>query len=149
MDDLATGEPVFLSDFTGATLRQPWKDSPRQVVVICFWASWSEPSNEEIADLTAVAAGVTGKPVRFFLVNTRERAGFSRASVRTVVEQRAYRLPVLVDATGTVADRYGVQDLPMTVVADKRAVVRMLHRGRGSVTSAGLEAIINALAQEP
>ena len=149
MDDLSTGEPVFLSDYTGTTLRQPWKNSARHVVVICFWSSWSEPSTEEIAALSALAGKLANKPVKVFLVNTGERAGVTRESLRTVVGERGYTLTVLVDATGTVADRYGVQQLPQTAVADKQGVLRMLHRGPGSLAGGELEALVNALAEKP
>lgn len=148
MDNLATGEPVFLSDFAGRTLRQPWKNSPREVVVLCFWASWSEPCEKEITEISTVAAAFSGKPVRFFLVNTAERAGTSAEVIKSTVAQRAYKIPVLIDGTGTVADRYGVQTMPATVVIDKYAVLRLLHYGPGSAAGGNLEKLLTALSHE-
>lgn len=149
MDDLDSGEPVFLADLAGRTLRQPWKNASRQVVVLNFWASWSEPCKKEIEELSATVGKFAGQPVTVFLVNTMERAGTTAEAIKSIAAERGYRLRVLLDETGTVADRYGVQKLPATFVIDKYGVLRLLHYGPGSVAGGGLEATVVALAQQP
>ena len=149
MDDLATGDPVFLSDFTGRTLRQPWKNSPRQVVVLCFWSSWSDPSVKEIDELSRIAGNFSGKPVTVFLVDTKEHAGTTAQAIQKIVEERGYRLRVLMDATGTVADRYSVHTVPSTFVVNKYGVLKMSHHGPGIAQRAGFESLLSTLAEEP
>ncbi len=148
MDDLATGQPVFLSDYAGRTLRQPWKNSPRHVLVLCFWTSLSTPCKQEIEELSRFAAAFSDRPVAFFLVNTRERAGMTTEQIRSVVSERGYALTVLLDATGTVADRYGVHTLPATFVIDKMGVLKSLHQGTGSTLDGSLEKLVRSLAEE-
>ena len=149
MDDLATGEPVFFADYAGQTLRQPWNNSSRNVVVLCFWASWSASCEQEISNLAALGSKLPGKPVKIFLVNTRERAGTTAEAIKSIVSERGYRLTVLLDATGTVADRYGIHSLPTTVVANKYGILKMLHSGPGSTAQGTLEGLLTSLADEP
>jgi len=129
MRDAFTDNPVFLSDFTGKTLRQPWKKKDRHAVIISFWASWCEPCKEEIPVLTRMAAELKDDPVKIFLVNTRESSEFTEDSVRALLKKRGYTLPCLLDATGSVGDRYTVWGLPMIVVIDKYGTVRKVNRG--------------------
>ena len=70
MRNLMTDEGVYLRDFTGKTLRNPWKKRERQVVVLSFWATWCEPCKNEIPILTKLTENFKDQPVKFFLVNT-------------------------------------------------------------------------------
>jgi thiol-disulfide isomerase/thioredoxin len=124
-----TGEPIYLSDYTGKVLRQPWKKQERKAVVISFWATWCEPCKIEIPLLMTMAEEFKDKPVKFFLINTRDDRKMTEDSIRAVVTRRGYTLPCLLDATGTVADRYTVRGLPMIVVVDKFGIVRKINRG--------------------
>lgn len=129
MREAFTDNPVFLSDYTGKNLRQPWKKKERHAVVISFWASWCEPCKEEIPLLTKMAADFESDPVKIFLVNTREYSEFTEDSVKVLLKKRGYTLPCLLDATGSVADRYTVWGLPMIVVIDKYGIIRKVNRG--------------------
>lgn len=124
-----TNEATYLSDYVGKTLRQPWKKQPRHVVVVSFWATWCEPCKIEIPLLMSMAEEFKEQPVKIFLVNTREDRKMNEDSIRAVMNRRGYALPCLLDATGTVADRYAVKGLPMIVVIDKMGVVRKVNRG--------------------
>jgi len=122
-------DPVYLRDYTGKQLRQPWKNNPRHAVVVSFWASWCEPCKTEIPLLTRMAEDFKDKPVKIYLMNTMESLNFTVDSVRTILKDRKYTLPCLLDNTGTVARRYTVRGLPMIVVIDKFGIVRKINRG--------------------
>ncbi len=122
-------DPVYLRDFTGKQLRHPWKNNPRHAVVVSFWASWCEPCKTEIPLLSKMAEEFKDKPVKIFLMNTMESLNFTVDSVRTILRDRKYTLPCLLDNTGTVARRYTVRGLPMIVVIDKFGIVRKINRG--------------------
>lgn len=124
-----TGEPIYLSDYTGKVLRQPWKKQERKVVVVSFWATWCEPCKIEIPLLMNMAEEFKDKPVKIFLINTRDDRKMTEDSIRAVITRRGYTLPCLLDATGTVADRYTVRGLPMIVVIDKFGIIRKINRG--------------------
>lgn len=122
-------DAVYLRDFTGKQLRQPWKNNPRHAVVVSFWASWCEPCRTEIPLLMKMAEEFKDQPVKIFLINTMESLSFSADSVRTILKDRKYTLPCLLDNTGSVARRYTVRGLPMIVVIDKFGIVRKVNRG--------------------
>jgi thiol-disulfide isomerase/thioredoxin len=127
--ETTTNEATYLSDYVGKTLRQPWKKQPRHVVVVSFWATWCEPCKIEIPLLMSMSEEFKNQPVKIFLVNTKEDRKMTEDSIRAVMNRRGYTLPCLLDATGTVADRYGVRGLPMIVVIDKFGIVRKVNRG--------------------
>lgn len=127
--DAAGEEPVYLRDYTGKTLRDPWKNKQRYAVVVSFWASWCEPCKTEIPLLMKMAEEFKADPVKVFLINTQESAAFSADSVRALIKQRGYTLPCLLDNTTTAAQRYTARSLPMIVLIDKFGIVRKINRG--------------------
>jgi len=145
--ELFTDEPVFLRDYSGQTLRQPWKESVRQVIVLSFWATWCEPCREEIPILTELANRLMSKPVQIFLINTQERPQMSEETLRLLVKQRGYSLPVLLDATGSVASRYGVRSLPTLIVIDKFGIVKRINRGFHPGFERDLERLVRDLVE--
>ncbi|HWP81239.1 MAG TPA: TlpA disulfide reductase family protein [Bacteroidota bacterium] len=143
-----TNEPTYLSDYCGKVLRQPWKKRERNAVVISFWASWCEPCKIEIPLLMRMAEEFKDKPVKIFLVNTRETKDMTEDSIRAVMKRRGYTLPCLLDVTGTVADRYTVRGLPMIVVVDKFGVVRKINRGYHENFHTEIAELLRELIQE-
>ena len=147
--EAVSDEAVFLRDFTGRALRNPWKNKEHHVVVLSFWATWCEPCKEEIPLLTKIAAEFSDTPVKFFLINTGEPPNFTRDSLLTVLKRRGYRLPTLMDNTGSVAKRYTVQALPVLVVLDKSGVVRKINWGYHQDFDVELRTLLRELLQEP
>jgi thiol-disulfide isomerase/thioredoxin len=150
MRDLIADTAVFMRDLTGKTLRDNWKnDKIRSIVVISFWATWCQPCKIEIPKLSLLADKFKGKPIKFFLVNTMERAEQNEDSVRTEYTQRGYRLPCLIDPGMRFANLYTVRGLPMLVVIDKFGVVRKINRGYHENFDIELENMLNELLGEP
>ncbi len=145
--ELFSDDPIFLRDYTGESLRQPWKEGKRHVVVLSFWATWCEPRREEIPILTDFAGRLKDSPVQFFLVNTQERSQMTEETLKLLVRQRGYTLPVLLDATGSVAFRYGVRSLPTLIVIDKYGMVRKISRGYHPGFERELEQLVRHLVQ--
>ena len=129
MRNLATGEGVYLRDFTGKTMRDPWKKKERQVVVMSFWATWCQPCKNEIPILTRLADSLKGQPVKFFLINTMEKSEQVEDSIRATYQARKYTLPCLIDPACRYAGIYSVRGLPVLVVIDKFGVVRKINHG--------------------
>jgi len=101
MRDLMTNTGVFLSDFTGKRLRETWSGKKeRQVVILSFWATWCQPCKNEIPILTRLAKSYKDQKVKFFLVNTLEKAEMTEDSVRNTYKNRGYKLTCLVDPSG-------------------------------------------------
>ena len=129
MRNIMTNTAIFLRDFTGKTLREPWKKKERQVVVLSFWATWCQPCKNEIPILTKLAAYYVDQNVKFFLVNTMEKAESIEDSVRDTYKSRGYTLPCLVDPSGRYAGQYSIHGLPDLVVIDKFGIVRKINHG--------------------
>ncbi|MGA3286168.1 MAG: TlpA disulfide reductase family protein [Bacteroidota bacterium] len=148
MRNLMANTGVFLRDFTGKTLREPWKKKERQVVVLSFWATWCQPCKNEIPILTKLAADYKDQNVKFFLVNTMEKAESIEDSVRDIYKSRGYTLPCLVDPSGRYTSLYSVHGLPVLVVIDKFGIVRQINRGYHENFQIELEKLIKKLLEE-
>lgn len=151
MRDILTGDPVYLRDFTGKTLREDSKNKERHAIVLSFWATWCQPCKKEIPILTKMAEDFKGKPVKIFLINALEQAGnppASEDSVKSVIRSRKYVLPCLVDASGRFADKYFVRNLPNIVVIDKYGIVRKVNRGYHENFEIELAKLLNDLIKE-
>jgi len=148
MRNLITNTGVFLRDFTGKTLREPWKKKERQVVVLSFWATWCQPCKNEIPILTKLATDYKEQNVKFFLVNTMERPESIEDSVHDTYKNRGYTLPCLVDPSGRYASLYSIHGLPVLVVIDKFGVVRQINRGYHENFQIELEKLIKELLKE-
>ena len=125
--NLLTDDAIFLSDYTGKTLRDG--KTQHYAVVLSFWATWCQPCKVEIPLLTKMADDFKGQHVKIFLINTREQGGINEDSVRAAYKSRGYSLTCIVDATGRAADNYKVHGLPYIVVIDKFGTVRKVNRG--------------------
>jgi thiol-disulfide isomerase/thioredoxin len=148
MRNIMTNTAVFLRDYTGKTLREPWKKKERQVVVLSFWATWCQPCKNEIPILTKLAAGYKDQNVKFFLVNTMEKAESIEDSVHDTYKNRGYTLPCLVDPSGRYASAYSVHGLPALVVIDKFGIVRKINRGYHENFQIELEELLKKLLEE-
>jgi thiol-disulfide isomerase/thioredoxin len=129
MRDLLTDNPTFLRDYVGKPRRRESKIPQPHIVVLSFWATWCQPCKVEIPLLTELEKEFSGKPVKFFLVNTQEMADVTEDTVRSVYKARGYSLQCLIDASGRFARNYTVRGLPMIVVVDQDGIVRKVNRG--------------------
>ena len=147
MRNIETNTGVFLRDYTGKLLREPWIKKERHVVVLSFWATWCQPCKNEIPILTNLADEFKDERVKFFLVNTMEKADQVEDSVRQTYKNRGYTLTCLVDP-GRYANLYTVRALPVLVVIDKFGIVRKINRGYHENFDIELKNLIKELVKE-
>ena len=103
-----SGEYIYLSDYTGKELRQPWKQREKHVVVLSFFATWCIPCRTEIPILGEIAANFADKPLKIFLVDLNEKAEL----IVPFIEEFNVSIQVLMDQYGVVAEKYGVFAMP-------------------------------------
>lgn len=86
----------------------------RDVVVLNFFATWSEPSRDELPELQRFADSASAALRPFVLIGVDAREPPDQ--VERFVTQLGLRFPVGVDATGVLLRKYGVTTYPTTVV---------------------------------
>lgn len=84
-----------------------------QVVILDFWATWCGPCVPGLKHLNEVAAKAEG--VQIYAINLMETA----EQVRGFMDRHQLKLNALLDAEGTVAEKYRVEAIPHTVVIGK------------------------------
>lgn len=100
-------------------------DLKGSVVVLDFWASWCGPCRMSLPHLDKLYKEQKDKGVKFFAVNLREEKG----GIGLFVQQSKLSVPILMDSDGKVADSYGVEGIPTTVVIAKDGKVRKVFVG--------------------
>ena len=116
-----------LEDLEGGLVRL--SDQRGAVVVLCFWATWSQASHKTLARLTRLSWD-WGEDILFLTVATDP----DPAAVRQFMARRGLRLPVLLNR-GTDR-RFGIAGLPMVYVIDAQGQIHFTHRGdRPDLTS--------------
>ena len=109
---------AMLRPFTGkSTLSlSNFKGKP---VVLNFWASWCAPCKEEMPLLESTWKQVQGKDVVFLGVDFQD----SNSAGINFLQANSVTYPIVLDADGSVAFKYGVTSLPQTIFINQHGTV--------------------------
>ena len=112
LTDLA-GQPGALSQYKG------------NVVMVNFWATWCGPCQQEMPLLDQMYKKY--KPAGFTLIgiNVDKEA----PAVKELLARKPVSFPVLLDPANQVSKAYHVDEMPSTVIVDKKGQIRYIHRG--------------------
>lgn len=103
----------------GRQVRVPQEiDKP---TLVHFWATWCSICRLEQGSVNNVAAN---HPV----IAIASQSG-SATAVAKIVNERSITVPVLVDESGELAQRFGVKAFPTTFVIDANGVIRSTEVG--------------------
>lgn len=143
---LATSFALFASCATGRPAVQASRDEGKQIVfsapdlsgidvdvaavqgkvrVIEFWASWCEPCVGAMSALDAVARELGPRGLVVYGVSIDER----REEMTAFLARRPVSFPILWDQGGARVARFDVRLLPVTLVIDRRGVIRYVRQG--------------------
>ena len=111
-----------------------------RVVVLDFWATWCGPCRAALPHLEQLHKDFAGAGVQVLAVNLRE----DRETARKFVESIGLTMPVLLDTTGKVAERYAVSGIPQTVVVDKNGQIARVFVGFSPEASRQLREAVEA-----
>ncbi|HEX8219304.1 MAG TPA: redoxin domain-containing protein [Chloroflexia bacterium] len=119
LKDVNTGQMVKLSEFRG---RPVW---------VNFWATWCPPCAEEMPEMQKLYDQYRHSDLALLGVDVQE----SETAVRSFTTSRNFDWTFLLDADGSVVDRYMVGGLPTHFFIDKTGTVRAIYTGALSPTS--------------
>jgi len=101
---------------------EQWKG---KVVMVNFWATWCGPCQQEMPLLDQMYKKY--KPAGFTLigVNVDKEA----PAVKDLMARKPVSFPVLLDPANEVSKAYHVNEMPSSVIIDRKGEIRYIHRG--------------------
>jgi len=117
-----------------------------RVVVLSFWGVRCPPCVEEMPELEAVARAQRPTSDAVFVAVNPAHGGESVDDVRAFASRHGLTLPIAFDAGGTVAQAFGVDGLPTTVIVDRAGAER--YRRNGYSVTAGYAAWLTRVVDE-
>src|ERR1700749_4833301 len=108
-----SGQQAALSQFKG------------QVVMVNFWATWCGPCQQEMPLLDQMYKKY--KPAGFTLIGIN--VDKDAPPVKQLLERKPVSFPVLRDPQNQVSKAYQVDEMPSSVIIDRKGQIRYVHRG--------------------
>ena len=96
------GEMVSLADYRG------------QTVMINFWATWCPPCRSEMPDMEQIYQEGKTQDIVVLAVNMQE----AKQPVQEFIDKYGLTFPVLLDTSGEISQKFGVQSLPTSLFID-------------------------------
>lgn len=126
MPALAGYENIVLTDLEGNEVKVDslLAEGP---VVLNFWATWCRPCRIEMPHIEKIAADLASRKVHFAAISLDARN--RKAQLEKFIVKNEIKLPVYIDANGTVAKRFKVAAIPTTVVLDSEAEIGFRTKG--------------------
>ncbi len=119
------------------------------VLVIVFWASWSERAQEELANLEGMFTGMnlpSGQLVVLGInVEAQVLSESRRDSLRVLVQELKITFPQFWDDGLAYFSQCGVVAVPSTLILDSEGIIRVTLNGYSQQTRMVLEDSIKAL----
>lgn len=121
---LGQAAPYFeLPDLQGATKKL--SDLAGQPVVLTFWSTWNTLSADQIRVFDDYLAKNENALFQIVTINHQEDPSL----VANFVIRGSYEVPVLLDRSGEVGERYMVRNLPTTYFLDQEGKIRDISVG--------------------
>jgi cytochrome c biogenesis protein CcmG, thiol:disulfide interchange protein DsbE len=142
---LTVGAPVSLSapDLQGQLV--DIAADRGQVRIIHFWACWCKPCGRALPALDALARELGPRGVRIYAVTIDE----DRAALTTFLAKHAVALPILWDDQGAQLGRLDAHMMPVSLVVDRRGILRHVNQGWSEESVDRERQQIEALLAEP
>ena len=96
------------------------------VVFLNFWATWCGPCREEMPSMDALYRRYKEKDFVFLAISVDDG---SPEPTRKFIEKHRYCFPVLLDPAGKTLDLFEINEIPATLIIDKKG--RMIGRAIG------------------
>lgn len=110
-------------------------------IVLNFWATWCAPCKEELPSLQIFSDLQNPDQVLVLTVNVKEPAG----RAQRFMQNNQMNLPLISDAQGEWAKKFGVKVFPTTLLLDSKGQVKWRIMGEVDWTSAAPQGWVNSL----
>lgn len=107
------GRLVTLADYRGKTL------------MVNFWATWCPPCRAEMPDMEQVYQEAKDTGFVVLAINIQE----ANQPIQQFVDKYGLTFPILLDVSGEVSQRYGVQSLPTSFFIDPEGRISSFNSG--------------------
>ncbi len=98
----------------------------KKVVLINFWATWCPPCRLEMPTMQKIYSEYRGKGFEILAVNIEPDA---KQEIREFMKELRLTFPVLLDPQMKVAREYRVFGLPVSILVDRKGIVRARETG--------------------
>ncbi len=115
--------PFSLSSVSGDA--QTLSQYKGQVVLVNFWATWCGPCQQEMPLLDQMYKKY--KPAGFTLIGVN--VDKTAPAVKELLARKPVSFPVLLDPANQVSKAYHVDEMPSSVIIDRKGQIRYIHRG--------------------
>jgi thiol-disulfide isomerase/thioredoxin len=110
-------------------------------VVLNFWATWCAPCKEELPSLQIFSDLQNPEQVLVMTINVKEPPG----RAQRFMQNNQISLPLISDAQGEWAQKFGVKVYPTSLLLDTKGQIRWRIMGEVDWTSAEPQAWVNSL----
>ena len=115
-----------------------------KVVMVDFWASWCGPCKQAFPFMAQLARHYPSGDVVVITVNEERQ----RAAGEVFLRQVRSNLPVIWDAEGAIGKTWTVNEMPTTLLFDRKGKMRFRHQGFVPANSGEYQAQLDALIKE-
>ena len=113
----------------------------KQVVLIHFWTTWCPPCKRSLAMLSKIASEYATKGVVTVGINIRE----NKELIKAFLKREGIQILPAIDADGKIAQVYGVEDIPTTVVLDRYGIIQAYYVGYKSDMAETIHPLLDSL----
>jgi peroxiredoxin len=114
-------------------------------VVVCFWATWCHPCQEELVYVQRLYQAYADSGIKFIGVSIDDAK--SSAKIRSLLKGRKFSFPVALDAEQKAYNAFGLGDVPATFIIGRDGATVYSHLGYKPGDETQLEAAIRAALQ--
>ncbi len=99
--------------------------APNAKSVLVFWASWCGPCTIELGRIQKAIEQHEISPIHIYAINTGE----SQAVINKVINERKFKIPIIVDESGALSKLFNVNATPTIVFIDESGEINWITSG--------------------